>query len=171
VFKRFLGAHPENDKRKTKSNHSIYHVVSRGDGWAVVQSFEQISAADFFYRNRDLAGFTNPTRAIFSSLRELVENSLDAADQSGIPSDVYIRLSYDHERVVKEADEVKSKDENLFDNDVNSSEPKVYRLRVADNGSGVPARHIPSAFGQVLFGSKYKLKCISLWWTSREIAQ
>jgi DNA topoisomerase-6 subunit B len=158
VFKRFLGAHPENDKRKTKSNHSIYHVASRGDGWAVVQSFEQISAADFFYRNRDLAGFTNPTRAIFSSLRELVENSLDAADQSGIPSDVYIRLSYDHERVVKEADEVKSKDENLFDNDVNSSEPKVYRLRVADNGSGVPARHIPSAFGQVLFGSKYKLK-------------
>ncbi len=27
-----------------------------------------------------------------------------------------------------------------------------------DNGSGIPARHVPSAFGQVLFGSKYKLK-------------
>lgn len=124
----------------------------------MVQSYEQISAADFFYRNRDIAGFTNPTRAIFSSLRELVENSLDAADHSGIPSDVYIRLSYDHERAAREAHEAKSVNENLFDNDVNDSEPKIYRLRVADNGSGVPARHIPSAFGQVLFGSKYKLK-------------
>jgi DNA topoisomerase-6 subunit B len=29
---------------------------------------------------------------------------------------------------------------------------------VEDNGIGVPPRHIPSAFGQILFGSKYKLK-------------
>ena len=41
--------------------------------------FEEISAADFFYRNRDIAGFTNPTRAIFVAIRELMENSLDAA--------------------------------------------------------------------------------------------
>jgi DNA topoisomerase-6 subunit B len=34
----------------------------------------------------------------------------------------------------------------------------VYKLRIVDNGIGIPARHIPSAFGQVLFGSKYKLK-------------
>jgi DNA topoisomerase-6 subunit B len=27
-----------------------------------------------------------------------------------------------------------------------------------DSGSGIPPRHVPSAFGQVLFGSKYKLK-------------
>jgi len=31
-------------------------------------------------------------------------------------------------------------------------------LRVEDNGIGIQPRHIPSAFGQVLFGSKYKLK-------------
>jgi len=120
----------------------------------VVQAFEKISAADFFYRNRDIAGFTNPARAIFSSIRELVENSLDAADQSGIPPDIYIRLSYDHEEIMK----AKTEDENLFENEFKGFEPRVYRLRVADNGSGVPARHIPSAFGQVLFGSKYKLK-------------
>ena len=34
----------------------------------------------------------------------------------------------------------------------------VYRLMVMDNGSGIAARHIPAAFGQVLFGSNYKLK-------------
>jgi DNA topoisomerase-6 subunit B len=103
----------------------------------VTQTFEEISPADFFYRNRDIAGFTNPSRAIFASIRELVENSLDAAEYVMIPPDVYVRLSY-----VGEA----------------SPESAIYKLRVMDNGSGIPPQHIPSAFGQVLFGSKYKLK-------------
>ncbi len=101
-------------------------------------TFEEISPADFFYRNRDIAGFTNPGRAVFSSVRELVENSLDASDESHTPSNVYIRLSYDGEE--------------------SSEGTEVYKLRVEDNGCGIPARHIPSAFGQVLFGSKYKLR-------------
>jgi DNA topoisomerase-6 subunit B len=100
----------------------------------VVETFEQISPADFFYRNRDIAGFTNPSRAIFSSVRELVENALDASDLHGVPPEVYIRLSQEDEA------------------------GEVFVLRVEDNGSGIPARHIPSAFGQVLFGSKYKLR-------------
>ena len=100
-------------------------------------TFEEISASDFFYRNRDIAGFTNPSRAIFAAIRELVENSLDAAESLKIPPDIYVRLSYEGEA---------------------SKETQIYRLRVEDNGIGVPPRHIPSAFGQVLYGSKYKLK-------------
>jgi len=102
-----------------------------------VETFQEISPADFFYRNRDLAGFTSPSRAIFSAIRELVENSLDATDLSKVPPEVYLRLSYEGE---------------------GGPEAGVYELRIEDNGSGVPARHILSAFGQVLFGSKYKLK-------------
>ena len=102
-------------------------------------TFEEISPADFFYRNRDIAGFTNPVRGIFSAVRELVENSLDATDLSSVPSEIYIRMSQE--------------DETETESDVN-----VYRLRIEDNGCGIPSRHIPSAFGQVLFGSKYKLK-------------
>ena len=103
----------------------------------MAQTFEEISPADFFYRNRDIAGFTNPARAIFTAIRELVENSLDAAEQVGIPPDIYVRLISEGET---------------------SRGNEVYRLRVEDNGSGIPSRYIPSAFGQVLFGSKYKLK-------------
>jgi DNA topoisomerase-6 subunit B len=66
-----------------------------------------------------------------------VENSLDAAETLKIPPDVYVRLSYEGEA---------------------SPETQIYRLRVEDNGTGIQPRHIPSAFGQVLFGSKYKLK-------------
>ncbi|MEM2099142.1 MAG: DNA topoisomerase VI subunit B [Candidatus Bathyarchaeia archaeon] len=100
-------------------------------------TFEEISASDFFYRNRDIAGFTNPSRAIFAAIRELVENSLDAAESLKIPPDIYVRLSFEGEA---------------------SKETQIYKLRVEDNGSGIQPKHIPSAFGQVLYGSKYKLK-------------
>jgi DNA topoisomerase-6 subunit B len=100
-------------------------------------TFEEISAADFFYRNRDIAGFTNPSRAIFVAIRELMENALDAAESAKIPPDIYVRLSFGGEA---------------------SAETQIYKLMVADNGTGVDPRHIPSAFGQILYGSKYKLK-------------
>ena len=100
-------------------------------------TFEEISPADFFYRNREIAGFTNPARAIFSAIRELVENALDACEACRIPPDIYVRLSYV---------------------DRSERDVGVYALRVEDDGSGIPAQYIPSAFGQVLFGSKFKLK-------------
>jgi DNA topoisomerase-6 subunit B len=100
-------------------------------------TFEEISASDFFYRNRDIAGFTNPSRAIFAAVRELVENSLDAAESLKIPPDIYVRLSFEGEV---------------------GKDTQIYKLRVEDNGSGIQPRFIPSAFGQILYGSKYKLK-------------
>ena len=60
-------------------------------------SFEEISASDFFYSNRDIAGLTNPSRSIFVAIREVVENSLDAAESQKIPPDVYVRLSFEAE--------------------------------------------------------------------------
>jgi len=122
----------------------------------VAETFEEISAADFFYRNRDIAGFTNPARAIFSSIRELIENSLDAADLARLPPDIYIRLSYENEELMES--EVTSEKRAEGEEEAEGFEANVYKLRVEDNGSGVPARHIPAAFGQVLFGSKYKLR-------------
>ena len=100
-------------------------------------TFEEISASDFFYRNRDIAGFTNPSRAIFASVRELVENSLDATESQKIAPDIYVRLSFEGEV---------------------GEDTQIYKLRVEDNGSGIQPRFIPSAFGQILYGSKYKLK-------------
>ena len=66
-----------------------------------------------------------------------MENSLDAAESLKIPPEVYVRLSYEGEA---------------------TPETQIYKLRVEDNGIGIQPKHIPSAFGQVLFGSKYKLK-------------
>ena len=56
------------------------------------ESFNQISPSEFFYRNRDLAGFSNPTRSLYTAVREFVENALDACDQAGILPDVYLSI-------------------------------------------------------------------------------
>ena len=69
--------------------------------------FQEISAADFFYRNRDIAGFTNPTRAIYSTIRELVENSLDACEIRGIPPE-HIPQAFSRVRADRRAGNISS---------------------------------------------------------------
>ena len=101
------------------------------------ERFNQISPSEFFYRNRDLAGFSNPTRSLYTAVREFVENSLDACDQKGILPDV--RLS------IKAADDQRQ-------------DPRTYTLTVRDNGPGMSENHVPLAFGTVLYGSKFGLK-------------
>ncbi len=94
--------------------------------------FKQLSPAEFFYRNRSMAGFDNPTRAVYTVIRELVENSLDACDAHGIRPLVYVSLKR------LGGDELE--------------------MTIADNGIGVPPRYIGDAFGRVFFGSKYTIR-------------
>jgi DNA topoisomerase-6 subunit B len=104
---------------------------------SIKEKFNQISPSEFFYSNRDLAGFSNPTRSLYTAVREFVENALDASDQKGILPDVHL--------TIKAVDPEKS-------------DPKPYILTVKDNGPGIDAEHIPLAFGTVLYGSKFGLK-------------
>ena len=101
------------------------------------EQFNQISPSEFFYRNRDLAGFSNPTRSLYTAVREFVENSLDACDHSGILPNIHM--------TIKAVDPEKP-------------DPKQYMLTVKDNGPGIPSKHVPLAFGTVLYGSKFGLK-------------
>jgi len=104
---------------------------------SIKEKFNQISPSEFFYSNRDLAGFSNPTRSLYTAVREFVENALDACDQKGILPDVHL--------IIKAVDPDKP-------------DPKPYILTVKDNGPGIDAEHIPLAFGTVLYGSKFGLK-------------
>ena len=101
------------------------------------ETFSQISPSEFFYRNRDLAGFSNPTRSLYTAVREFVENGLDACDQRGILPDIHL--------TIKPVDPEKP-------------DPKPYILTVKDNGPGMESKQIPMAFGTVLYGSKFGLK-------------
>ncbi|MFW9845973.1 MAG: DNA topoisomerase VI subunit B [Candidatus Thorarchaeota archaeon] len=94
--------------------------------------FRSISPAEFFYRNRQMAGFGNPTQAVYSALRELVENGLDACEGS--------------HRVPE------------IDVGIEGIDSDTLKITVSDNGTGLPYHQVPEAFGRVLYGSKYGQK-------------
>jgi DNA topoisomerase VI subunit B len=48
---------------------------------------KQKSPAEFFAENKNIAGFDNPGKSLYTSIRELVENSLDSCEGFGeLPS-------------------------------------------------------------------------------------
>ncbi|MDF1537624.1 MAG: DNA topoisomerase VI subunit B [Candidatus Thorarchaeota archaeon] len=94
-----------------------------------VDTFKGISPAEFFYRNKQMAGFGNATQALYTTVRELVENSLDSCEDAGVFP--YIKV------------------------ELNQLKSDAVEVKVSDNGAGIPHEVVPDAFGKVLFGSKY----------------
>ncbi|NHJ47312.1 MAG: DNA topoisomerase VI subunit B [Asgard group archaeon] len=91
--------------------------------------FKQLSPADFFYRNRELAGFDTPAKSLYTAFREIIENSLDGAEIGGINPDIFVQI--------KERSE------------------DVYTIFISDNGIGIPGNKVPNALAKLLFGGKY----------------
>lgn len=95
------------------------------------ERYEGISPAEFFKKNKHVAGFQNPTRAVYQTVKELVENSLDATENHGIPPTIHLTIEVvDRERM-------------------------HVRITCKDNGIGIPPNEVPNVFGRVLYGSKY----------------
>jgi DNA topoisomerase-6 subunit B len=92
-------------------------------------TFGSISPAEFFYRNRQLAGFGNTSQAVYSTVRELIENSLDSCEDAQRLPLVKVGIS--------------------------EEDSDFIRICVSDNGTGVADEYVPRAFARVLFGSKF----------------
>ena len=45
----------------------------------------EISVSEFFVKNRHLLGFDNPSKALLTTIKEAVDNSLDACEEAGTP--------------------------------------------------------------------------------------
>ena len=103
----------------------------------VKEIYKEASPSEFFYRNRQLAGFSNPSRALYTAIRELFENSLDACELHRIKPKIFISL-----RQMEKT----------------SSNASIYRLFIQDNGSGIPKNYVLNALGKIFFSSKYILR-------------
>ncbi|GAB6148522.1 DNA topoisomerase VI subunit B [Stetteria hydrogenophila] len=108
-----------------------------------LEQYMEMSVAEFFARHKELAGFSNPARAIHQTIRELVENALDATDTHRILPEITITI---RERP------------DLAAPASNGKTQMRYVITVEDNGIGVPRSVMTEAFGKVLYSSKYVLK-------------
>ncbi|MFC1690996.1 DNA topoisomerase VI subunit B, partial [Nanoarchaeota archaeon] len=89
----------------------------------------EISVAEFFEKNRHLLGFDNPRKALLTTVKEAVDNSLDACEEAGILPELSVEM-------IEMA-------ENRF------------RIIVEDNGPGIVKKQIPNIFAKLLYGSKF----------------
>lgn len=88
-----------------------------------------ISVSEFFLKNRHLLGFDSPTKAALTTVKEAVDNALDACEEAGILPEIHVE-------VTTEADD-------------------VLRVAVEDNGPGIVEEQIGRIFGKLLYGSKF----------------
>ena len=95
----------------------------------LAQKQREISVAEFFEKNRHILGFDSSTRSLITSVKEGVDNALDACEESGILPDILVQV-----------DKVDS---------------NTYRLIVEDNGPGIVKEQIPRVFGKLLYGSRF----------------
>src|SRR4030065_791349 len=88
-----------------------------------------ISIAEFFEKNRQILGFDSSPRCLLTSVKEAVDNALDACEESGILPDIFLKI------------------------ETNSKESVT--LIVEDNGPGIVKEQIPRVFAKLLYGSRF----------------
>ncbi len=88
-----------------------------------------IGVAEFFARNKHLLGFDNPRKALLTTVKEAVDNSIDACEEAGILPELSVQVI-----------------------DMGNDR---FRVIVEDNGPGIVKAQIPKIFGKLLYGSKF----------------
>jgi len=101
----------------------------RATAQSMAASQRDISVSEFFAKNRHLLGFDNPRKALLTTVKEAVDNALDACEEAGILPEVWVHIEVTGE--------------NRF------------KVGVQDNGPGILKKQIPLVFGKLLYGSKF----------------
>ncbi|MBT4150828.1 DNA topoisomerase VI subunit B [Candidatus Woesearchaeota archaeon] len=89
----------------------------------------EISIAEFFEKNRHLLGFDNPRRSLLTTIKEAVDNALDACEEARILPEIQVEL-------------------------IQLSETR-FRVIIEDNGPGIIKKQIPKIFAKLVYGSKF----------------
>ena len=94
------------------------------------EDFQRLTPSEFFRKNKQMLGFTGKIRSLTIVFHELITNSFDACEESGILPDIDIELK----RVDKEH----------------------YILRHKDNGPGIPEDYVMQVYCMMFAGSKFR---------------
>jgi DNA topoisomerase-6 subunit B len=116
--------------------------VPRATAESLAQKQREISVSEFFAKNRHLLGFDNPSKALLTTIKEAVDNSLDACEEAGILPELTIEV---HDLALEAA----AKDAELTKGEGR------FLVIVQDNGPGIVKNQVPKIFGKLLYGSKF----------------
>ncbi len=112
-------------------------IARRETAESMATKQKEIAVSEFFAKNRHLLGFDNPRKALLTSVKEAVDNSLDACEEAGILPNVTVVI------------------EDLQPDRPANAKQSRYRVTVVDNGPGIVRKQVENVFGRLLFGSKF----------------
>ena len=101
----------------------------------------EISISEFFTKNRHLLGFDNPSKALLTTIKEAVDNSLDACEEAGILPEITVEVRDLALNAKGEGDLTKGEGR--------------FVVVIEDNGPGIVKAQVPKIFGKLLYGSKF----------------
>ena len=93
------------------------------------------STAEYFSKNLQQVGFSSPTKAVLTTVKEAMDNSLDACEDHGILPEINISIEKLGAGTMKNTDRL--------------------RIVVDDNGPGITENDISKVFGEYLASSKF----------------
>jgi DNA topoisomerase-6 subunit B len=100
-----------------------------------VSKITKSSTAEYFAKNLQQVGFSSPLKAVLTTLKEAVDNSLDACEQHEILPDLEIEVVKVGNGSTKNTD--------------------LIRISVEDNGPGIDPDDLAKVFGEYLASSKF----------------
>jgi DNA topoisomerase-6 subunit B len=100
-----------------------------------------ISVAEFFQKNRHMLGFDNKRKALLTTVKEAVDNSLDACEEAGILPDITVKIEM-----------AKNGDGSW---PASPAQAERFVVTVEDNGPGIVKKNIGKVFAKLLYGSKF----------------
>lgn len=93
------------------------------------------STAEYFAKNLQQVGFSSPLKAVLTTLKEAVDNSLDACEQAGILPELEVQV--------------------LKVGAGSSRNTDLIKIVVEDNGPGIDPDDLAKVFGEYLASSKF----------------
>ena len=126
----------------------------------MAQKQREISVSEFFVKNRHLLGFDNPSKALLTTIKEAVDNSLDACEEAGILPELTVEV---HDLGLEASTRPRSgpsskSEEGLRPDERKSRDPELtkgegrFLVIVEDNGPGIVKAQVPKIFGKLLYG-------------------
>lgn len=90
---------------------------------------QEISVTEFFEKNKHILGFDSRSKSLLMGIKEAVDNSLDACEETNILPDITVKIT------------------RLPDDEFN--------ITVEDNGPGIIHKMMGNVFGRLLYGSRF----------------
>ena len=93
------------------------------------------STAEYFAKNLQQVGFSSPTKAVLTTLKEAIDNALDACEEAGMLPELTVIVNKVGKGSARSAD--------------------LIELVIEDNGPGIDPSDLAKVFGEYLASSKF----------------